>query len=269
MNAGKIICSKHINLKPMFNTSVLQEFSPISLQFLESYNLLDRFDAKYLFPICKIEDILQLMKNDYSVLEIDEHRIFCYDNIYFDTEDFRLYHEHHNGKSNRYKVRYRQYVDSGITFFEMKKKDNKNKTLKERLQKPYFEYPINGGAEKLIAQNLNLEPTDLHEKLRIYYNRITLVNNNDQEKVTFDFNLTFESEGKIKSINDIVIAESKISKMNSKTIFNNYAKSEKLLSLSLSKYCFGLNILDFGLKYNIFKELVLKVNKVRDQRITK
>ena len=57
-----------------------------------------------------------------------------YKSLYFDTEDRKFYNDHHNQRVHRHKVRYREYVDSGLVFLEIKCKNNKGKTIKKRLK---------------------------------------------------------------------------------------------------------------------------------------
>ena len=45
-----------------------------------------------------------------------------------------LYHDHHNGKLNRYKVRRRRYIDTDTEFLEVKLKNNKKRTIKSRIK---------------------------------------------------------------------------------------------------------------------------------------
>ena len=127
-----------------------------------------------------------------------------------------------------------------------------------------MEYPINGGAEKLIEEKLNLSTNDLISKIRISYYRITLLNKNQSEKITFDINLTFEANSLIKTLNNTVIAESKTPKINDKTKFTQLIAENKIKqsNLSISKYCFGVRFLDFNVKSNNFKGQFLKINKI-------
>ena len=97
----------------------LTHFEPISLAGTDNVKLLDRIDTKFTFRMEKLPLLLEEMKDDYRILEINGSRISRYETRYFDTEDFRLYLQHHNGKLNRYKIRFRKYVDSNITYFEI------------------------------------------------------------------------------------------------------------------------------------------------------
>ncbi len=246
----------------IFPKHTFADFSTISLKDLENRNLINRFDKKYILTIEQLFRLLPQLSDDYSILDIESTKVFCYDNYYFDTEDFKFYNEHHNGKLNRYKVRYRKYVETDTIYFEMKKKDNRNKTIKERLKKNSIEYPINGGAEKLIEEKLNMNSADLLNKLRVTYNRITLLNKTQNEKLTFDINLKFEAQDNIRKLENIVIAESKTPRINYKTKFTELVSENKIVRSSLSKYCFGINYMNYDVKGNRFKPQFVKIHKL-------
>ena len=57
-----------------------------------------------------------------------------YRSLYYDTVDRQFFLDHHNERVNRYKVRFREYVNSGLSFLEVKCKNNKKKTIKNRIQ---------------------------------------------------------------------------------------------------------------------------------------
>ena len=62
--------------------SVLNQFDKIDLEGLEKVKLLNRVDSKFIFHISNLPYILNVIKNDYSLLEINELHLFNYDVIY-------------------------------------------------------------------------------------------------------------------------------------------------------------------------------------------
>ena len=117
-------------------------FEPISLSEMDSVKLMNRSDTKFVFSNQTLLQTLPKLQGYYRVLEIENIRLSSYQSLYYDTEDFQFYHQHHNGKTNRNKVRYREYIDSGISFLEIKHKNNKGKTIKKRI-------PVNAIPEML------------------------------------------------------------------------------------------------------------------------
>ena len=110
----------------------IEKFEPITLEEMESVKLMDRVDTKYVFPFSQLPHILDEMKSYYRLLDINNIRMHRYESLYYDTNDFQLYAKHQSGRLNRYKLRFRKYVDSnGLTFFEIKFKNNKGRTIKD------------------------------------------------------------------------------------------------------------------------------------------
>ena len=87
--------------------AILAEFSSISLKEMENVKLMDRKDTKYVFKFQQLPEYLEQLKNDYSILVVETNRVSRYESLYFDTKKFDLYHSHHRGKPNRFKIRFR------------------------------------------------------------------------------------------------------------------------------------------------------------------
>ena len=56
-----------------------------------------------------------------------------YNNLYFDTPEGTCLEDHTRGKNIRYKVRVRQYANTGVAFLEVKLRDVHSKTFKHRI----------------------------------------------------------------------------------------------------------------------------------------
>ena len=100
----------------------VSKFKPISLDEMNSVALMKRTDTKFVININYLPVVLNTLLKTYQILEIEGRRIMNYSSLYFDTEDFKFYLDHHNGRVNRTKIRQRKYVDSDLTFLEIKKK---------------------------------------------------------------------------------------------------------------------------------------------------
>ena len=113
---------------------LLKRFEPISLQEMDNVRLMNRTDTKFMVSRTQLEDMLQHLGSNYRILEVGSIRVNRYQTLYFDTVDFRCYHQHHNGKRNRFKIRKREYVESQLSFLEYKEKTNKGRTIKSRIK---------------------------------------------------------------------------------------------------------------------------------------
>ncbi|NNE54737.1 MAG: polyphosphate polymerase domain-containing protein, partial [Flavobacteriales bacterium] len=189
-------------------TDSLDQFDPITLAEMDGVALMNRTDTKYVFGRDQLLKILEAVKDDYRILEIDGVRSSAYKTLYFDTPEMGFYRAHQNGKKNRYKVRSRKYVESDITFLEVKFKNNKGRTVKTRVNIDDFELDLSRESNDFIEQtsgtNFNLVPS-----LWNSFNRITLVNQELPERVTIDTQLAFEMGDEHVKMKNLVIAELK------------------------------------------------------------
>ena len=139
------------NNKTSIFQNLLNNFQTLSLDELDRVKLLDRKDTKFVFTQMQLPLILRKLKPFYRILEINDSQVFVYDTNYFDTDDFLFYNQHHNENRKRFKVRFRKYNSNSKLFFEIKIKNNKNRTVKKRLLVNEMNKRL-GEKEKLIHQ---------------------------------------------------------------------------------------------------------------------
>ncbi|PAC31178.1 polyphosphate polymerase domain-containing protein [Flectobacillus sp. BAB-3569] len=237
-------------------------FEPITLAEMDGVKLMDRMDVKYLIPLALLPDILREAQSFYRVLEIDDNRLCNYKTLYYDTDDLALYKAHQNGLLNRYKVRARNYVESSLSFFEIKYKNNKGRTKKTRIsQDGITEVLEENSADFLQKTTRDIIPESLKGILWVNYQRITLVSKVGAERLTIDLNLTFEFEEQQKVYSAIVIAEVKQEKV-SQSPFIDLMRKYRLKQGGISKYCFGIISLYQQIKQNKFKKHLRRVSKI-------
>ena len=228
---------------------------------MDSVKLMDRTDTKFVFKKTQLLSVLPELLDNYRILDVNGNRISRYESLYFDTPNFELYRKHHCGKQNRYKVRFRKYVESELSFFEVKFKSNKGRTIKKRVKEKQIDGVIHDKANNLLMANSPLNAAELEAKLWVNYSRITLVNKSSPERVTLDINLQFKSDKQLKTIENIVIAEVKQDKAKG-SIFIKLMKKQHIRQGSISKYCFGvISLFDKIIKYNNFKSNIINLNK--------
>jgi len=241
--------------------TTLSNFIPISLEEMDHVALLDRIDTKFIIHEDQLSSYLAEITNKYSLLTINGKLIHPYETLYFDTPDFHLYQMHHNGKWNRYKLRCRKYTNTGIAFFEVKTKTNTDRTVKNRIQVADIPEILDESINRYILENT---PGKLHgyiPALRVYFDRLTLVNKQGNERLTFDMNLSYKISGQEKKILKIVIAEVKQVK-HSVSPFRELMNLNRIQTNYLSKYCLGLTCLHKELKMNNFKQKINSLNKL-------
>jgi len=240
---------------------IINAFETISLKEMENVSLMKRTDTKFVIHEKHLIEVLESIKDQYRVLEINKNRLLPYSSLYFDTPKKKFYIDHHNRKINRTKVRIRKYVESGICFLEIKQKDGKGKTTKSRISIDDFEPELSENStdfiRKITKQNYDLEPSIWNK-----FNRITLVNKTAKERLTIDLNLSFKKNNDFKTFTNLVIIELKQERFTRTSPIVKQLKSKKINPYSLSKYCIGMISIYNELKYNRFKKKLIKINKI-------
>lgn len=251
---------------------IVSQFTPISLEQMESVQLMNRIDTKYTLPICLLPDILEAAKTEYFVQETAGKRIASYDTIYYDTETLDMYIRHHDRQLVRQKIRIRQYVNTNETYLEIKRKDNKGRTRKRRMVVPGFDInaqTIGHGkhkdrtVEEFIATKSRYLWSELSPHLSTKFHRITLVNKAKTERLTIDLDLIWENivTGETKSFPELVIIELKrdgnVPSRMTKIMLDQHIKP-----LKISKYCIGTALTTPGLKKNRFKDKIRRIEKI-------
>jgi hypothetical protein len=238
----------------------LNTFQSISLEGLDGVKLLNRVDSKYVFHIRDFVEILQCINKDYYVLEIDGKRMFSYESLYFDTDDYALYKFHHNGKLNRLKVRYRKYLDSGLTYFEVKYKVKGDRTDKYRLKSEDIAPDLTERELELVKHDY-LDIHGLNQKLWIHFKRITLASKKMDERLTLDLNISFDNFKDKKTFPELVIAEVKQNKSSVFSPIIQKFKAKHYEQIGFSKYSTGIALLE-DIKSNAFKPNIIKIKKL-------
>lgn len=155
--------------------------------------LTERTDVKYLVPTSSaIEAIAVLSRQGGRVLDIDGQRGFRYRSTYFDTPDLWTYRTHRQGRRRRVKVRTRVYLDSGLSFLEVKLSGGAG-TDKHRVAHP--EAMTETGrvyVERVLARARRTVPPGVWSpSLRIGYSRFTLLTADGSSRVTCDVDLAW------------------------------------------------------------------------------
>lgn len=146
----------------------LNAIDPISLADMDSHALMNRVDTKYVLSTAHLQELLESVGHAYRVLSINSIRLSTYSTLYFDTPDHECYRQHHNGKLNRRKFRMRQYQSSGACFLEVKAKDNKGRTKKQRIAIDDLEESLSPSSRSFIESVIGYLP-DLTPQLWSFF----------------------------------------------------------------------------------------------------
>ncbi|MBG0786279.1 MAG: polyphosphate polymerase domain-containing protein [Anaerolineaceae bacterium] len=242
---------------------ILSQLDPITLEESVGAKLMKRTDTKFVFPSILLPAILDNLRPTYRILEVDNQvRLQHYQTLYFDTPDFQLYQQHHNGQRDRFKLRVRSYLNSEINYLEVKKKDNHNVTRKSRVETPF---PLNGQSSEIksfLKTTFPMSDMPMVPKITNQFYRISLVSRLGAERLTLDLNLRFFSPSGNFSIPGIVIAEIKQPHFSLQSPFVAEMRHAGYRPTRFSKYCIGTALAYPHLKRNAFKPLLLNLERL-------
>ncbi len=244
--------------------TILAEFDPITLKEMDGVKLLNRMDTKFMCDYATLLSVLQEVKNDYRSLEIKGQRYGKYETLYYDTKDLFFYRQHHRGKTNRYKFRKRTYIESDLNFMEIKFKNNRKRTIKNRTIIEEVSYHLDPNDVAYIESVSNID-VKLVPMLMNNFSRITLVNESLPERLTIDLGLSFGEGSEKMKLNKVVIVEAKQEKASRQSPFIKALKARRIRPSSFSKYCIGVALTFEGVKKNRFKPTLRKVNKIENE----
>jgi VTC domain len=227
----------------------------ISLAELGDSALMERTDTKYLLTATAAANLVSRLPSNYRVLQIEGRRVGRYHTTYFDTADFALFHAHHAGRVPRHKVRMRCYLDSQLCFLELKRRNNRGLTTKQR---------IAVGKSFDVSEVLSVMRSDLRDfpagvhvgslrpVLDVDYLRLTLVDTVRVERVTIDLDLRLQVRGSEHRVPSLAVVEVKQGGARRSAV-HELALAEHCRPLSFSKYCVGIALLQPGVKSNNYR----------------
>lgn len=243
----------------------INKLAPIPLEKTNSVKLMNRIDSKHLANVEMLRKVLGDIKEDYWVLEIDKERVLPYESLYYDTMDNNMFLAHHNGKLNRFKIRFRKYLTTNQVYLEIKYKHKGIRTIKERIEVQNLERDLSQGSMQFIRENCPYNPHKLEPKIYTNFSRITLVNKDFSERATIDMDLCFKKgQGKEAHLRNVVIIETKRDGNTLETPLKRALNKYGIHPSGLSKYCIGRTLLRKTLKTNRFKEKIITLNKIEN-----
>lgn len=241
---------------------LLQTYPSVSLEQMGKVKLLNRVDTKFVTTRQGLCRLLEMASGDYSIQEIEGHKVMPYTTLYFDTPDHQMYAEHQRGRKNRQKVRVRRYESSGLAFLEVKRKNNKGRTDKKRVEIPVHT-PDPEDYVEFLDKYSRYARSGIMPQLSNAFRRITLVNHAMTERLTIDLDLSFHNEqtGIDADMDNLVVIEVKRDGLTHSPVLAMLNKL-RIHSSGFSKYCIGMTITNPSLKSNRFKERIRYVKRL-------
>lgn len=251
----------------------LEAFTPVTLEDMDSVKLMNRIDTKYLTSEKVLLELLDdALSAGYKVLVIEGLRISPYDTLYYDTAELRMFQEHHNRRLTRQKVRTRTYLASGISFLEIKRKNNKGRTRKKRIGIPsseFYDFKGDADATDYLARHSAYTANVISPVLETLFDRITLVNPAMTERLTIDTRLMFRNRrnGVEASLKDAVIIELK-QDGRAYSRMKNILLDHRIKPVRVSKYCIAVTLTEPSARCGRFKPKVRRIEKTINKKIT-
>ncbi len=218
----------------------LADYQQVSLSDIGSLSLQRRMDSKFLLHEREVQPLLDSLQQRCDLLVVGGVASQPYRTLYFDTPELHFYHEHHNGRARRLKVRSRRYERCGTVFNEVKRKESSGQTVKHRLSREGLLDQIDAPFSSLINAHAPIDPALLAPSLTVYFERITLVDKVRRERLTIDRGLRYHHGGREIAVPGLAIVELKREQSYSTTTLRRTLRGLPMLEIGFSKYCFGI-----------------------------
>ncbi len=225
---------------------------------------MNRIDTKYVISLVQLPAILQAASEEYYVQDIDGIRIAHYDTLYYDTCDLDMYTRHHNRQLVRQKIRVRQYMDTHQVFLEIKRKNNRGRTKKKRIEVGKEEQlHTSTQMQQFVADKSMYTWEMLHPQLQTTFHRITLVNKAKTERLTIDLDLHWHNHHTLQDATypTLVIIELKRDG-NTLSPMQHILRDMRIRPTKMSKYCIGTVLTNPNAKHNRFKQKIRKIERI-------
>lgn len=236
----------------------------IPFETLGGDTLLDRFDTKYLLAAPRVPVILEAAGESYGVVTYGGRSISRYRTSYYDTQDFVFYRDHWIGRLPRVKVRVRRYLDSDLSFLEVKWKTPRGRTFKIR-ERFYDDWTdavcrLQNSPQAECFRSIPWE--QLLEVVTIDYDRITLLSPDSKERVTIDLALQCRNGQSEIAYSDMAIVEVKQERL-SRAGITDLLRRERIRERSFSKYCLCVAMLyPNHVKTHNFRQLIANIHQL-------
>lgn len=242
--------------------TLLNRFQVVELEDLMGGAQMERIDRKFPFHISKLPLVLSGLEKDYKIINAFGNLLSPYETLYLDTPDKAFYQIHHNGILYRDKARFRLYANTQTAFLELKRKSNKSRTAKWRIRVDNIHFPLVAREIEFLEKYLPPETVrSLQPSVRIKYERLAFVGEDQDERFSIDFNIRSKYDGKTSNFGNVVILEVKQDHIYTSPIISHMQKL-RIKEGGMSKYCLNLVRQETRLKSNLFKPSLRRLEKI-------
>jgi len=219
----------------------LDNFQQAGAALIDTRKLLRRTDSKFLMSEGDIDSLLTQLRPAYAVLLANGAPLASYRTLYFDTLDYRCFHDHRRGRRPRFKARIRHYDDRVLSYLEVKTKGSSNVTSKARMPRVFRDDSLSREDREFLSKHSPVSGDELHPTLWTNFSRLTLLSLHGPERVTIDLNLNFVSGEQAVAMAGVAIVEVKQASYCVRTPVMRELKHRHIRPASASKYCAALH----------------------------
>lgn len=236
----------------------LQTLAGVSLEELEARaSLMTRTDRKYVVPVESLPELVGAVAERDSclkVLDIGDRRSHRYASTYLDTPELESYWRSACRRRHRFKVRSRDYLDTGLGFTEVKTRGARGSTIKTRVLRTAPHGPASPDAlpeeatdfvrTELASAGLSrVDVASLVPTLRTSFVRSTLWLPGSGARVTLDVDVAWSLpwSGTVARVPGLAIVETKTCRAG--TGVDRVLWSRGHRPVRISKYGTGLALL--------------------------
>jgi len=249
------------NLQEIIDSSL--NLQRIPLHESGRWSLQRRFDRKFLVDISRVGDLAPVFEKGYSIVTVDSKTAGTYNTVYFDTDDYALYHAHHRGRANRLKFRTREYTADGKFFSEIKFKNNKGMTDKIRFERKTSCFEFDPLFQQFSRDSNRLPPGDLKAQLRISFTRMTLIHASGHQRITIDTDLAYTGDSGALSFPHAAIIEIKSPHAGGGDPLQKGLLGLGVRPVRISKYCIGMAMTRNDITRNLFMPTLRRLEKLQ------
>ena len=248
-----------------------RRLAPIDLDELVSRAALQtRVDRKYVVTTAAAAALIERLAHGARVLEIDGRRDFEYASLYYDTPALDSYHLAARGRRRRWKVRRRDYLDTGTSWLEVKTR-HAGQTVKHRVpcsQLGSLTEDDTAYVDDILRSELvdDIDTQTLAPALQTRYRRTTLYLPDNDSRVTLDTHLAFTAadQSRALAVPSRVVIETKTP--GAPCVADRELWSMGLRPVRISKYGTGLAALRPDLPHTKWRRVMQRALNLNDTR---
>ena len=237
-------------------------FEPVPILDIEKVKFSDREEINYTFQNSLLPSLIESTREYYSILTNNDKKFSTYKLLYFDTPRNRFYVDAHNGKRNRFVVRFRQCVESNTTYFEVKYINKKGRKRKKKIKVDEIKTTL-GKEELALLKKLmrKKKARKLEPRLACDFKRFTLKANQANDRVIIDDEIQFTYNNSDTHILDLTLVKIRQERFTGASKFIEILRDHGVRRGQLSNYEQGMSIFA-SQKTNIYKEKNNRINNI-------